>query len=161
MPDHPLLYCFHDFIGNSHHGVPGKTDHHRPILPVLLETKHLKRLLYDRREVLVLDVGYSRPPDQSGGEYVVFITIYRSLDAVGGHQYGAWELPELPLLILPGGPIVTVEVPVLLQLGISMGGQHLTVCVDINSLALSLLQYLLQVDEVVTRDQNGLTLLMT
>ena len=55
---------------------------------------------------------------------------------------------------------MAVEVRILLQAGIAVGGQHLAVGVDVDALALALLQDLFQVQEIVAGDQDGLALLV-
>jgi len=60
------------------------------------------------------------------------------------------------VLVLPGGAVVAVEVGVLLEFGIAVGGQHFAVGVDGDALAGGLLQELLEVLEVMAGHQDGL-----
>ena len=57
---------------------------------------------------------YAWVTDWSSSEDVAFVAFDGALDAVGCHEYGAWELREFFLLVLPCGAVVTVEVGVLL-----------------------------------------------
>ncbi len=105
---------------------------------------------------MVREVGNPGPAHQAGGEQVGLVGGLGLLDAVGGHQDGTGKLAELPDLVLPGGAEMTVEMGVLLQLGIGVGGKHLAVGVHVDALARALFQDGLQVLEVVTGNQNGL-----
>jgi hypothetical protein len=55
-------------------------------------------------------------------------------DAVGGHQDGPRKLGKVPALAIPGTTIVADQVGVLVQLGVAMARQHLTMCVHIDAL---------------------------
>ena len=80
------------------------------------------------------------PADQAGGEDAALVGLLGLLDAVGGHQDGAGEGGELLGLVLPGPAVVAVEVGVFLQFRVAVAGQHLAVGVDVDALALGLLQ---------------------
>ena len=56
------------------------------------------------------------------------------------NRIGAGEFGELLVLVLPGGAEVAVEMRVFLQLRIGVAGQHLAVGVDVDALALGLLE---------------------
>jgi len=101
-------------------------------------------------------MGDIRPADQAGGEDIGLVGIPGFLDAVGGKEDGPREFRHLLLLILPGGAEVTVEMAVLLQLGIAVAGQHLAMGVDVDALVPGLLQEHGQILEVVTGDQDAL-----
>ncbi len=85
-------------------------------------------------------VGHTRPAHVAGGEDVLGVLVARRLDAVRGEQDRAGKLAELLALVLPRGAVVPVEVRVLLELGIAVRGQHLAVRVDVDALALRLLE---------------------
>jgi len=68
---------------------------------------------------------------------------------------------KLPDLILPCGAVVPIEVLVFLQRRVTMGGQHLPVGVDVDALALRLLQKRFEVLQVMSGHQNGLAFLVT
>ena len=95
------------------------------------------------------DVLHSRPSHQACGEDIVLVGPLGLLDTVGGHEDRAGELAEFLELVLPRCSEMTVEVGVLLEARISMGGQHLTVGVNGDSLAFRLLQDRFHVLQVV------------
>ena len=100
------------------------------------------------------------PAHQAGGEQLAAHVAPGLLDAVGGHEDGPGKGRELLALVLPGSAVVAVEVVIGLELGIGVAGQHLAVGVHVNALALALLQQLLQVHQVVARNQDGLARLV-
>ena len=111
----------------------------------------LEGLLDDRREILVgADVRAIRERHHLGREHAIGIAVLRRHEAVRGVQQRAGDVVELLLLVLPGGAEVALEVRELLQLGIGVRRQHLAVGVDVDALALGLLEQQLQVVQVVT-----------
>ena len=117
------------------------------------------RLGDHRREVAVGDVGHARPADEARGEDPVLVGVLRPLEAVGRHQDRPGELGEFLLLVLPGRPVVAVQMRVLLQPRVAVGGEHLAVGVDVDPLPLGLLEQLFEVPEVVAGDEDRLPLL--
>jgi hypothetical protein len=101
-------------------------------------------------------VVHARPAHQAGGKNVVLVALLGLLDAIGGHDDGAGKLGELPGLVLPGRAVVAVEMGVFFQAGIAVGGQHFTMGVYKDPLALGLLQDQLQVLQVMAGHQQGL-----
>ena len=99
------------------------------------------------------DVG---PLHQTPGEQAVLVGLGRALDAVGVEDDGAGEVGELLGLVLPGAAEVTRQVRVFLQPGVAVGGQHLAVGVDVDPLALGLLEQLFEHAQVVARDEDRL-----
>ena len=83
-------------------------------------------------------MGYAWVTDWACGEDVSCVAFHGALDAVSGHQYGAWELCEFFLLVLPCGTVVAVEVRVLFESGVAVGWEHFTVSVDVDAFALGL-----------------------
>ncbi len=112
--------------------------------------------LDDRREVAIGDMHDTRPGHQAAGEQSVLVGLARLLDAVGGHQDRTGELVELGRLLHPGTAVVAYQMRVLLQFGIAVGRQHLTMGIDVDALALGLLEKLLEVLQVMAGDQDGL-----
>ena len=51
-----------------------------------------------------------------------------------------WKIGEFLVLILPGGAEMTIEMWIFLQLRIAVAGQHFAVGVDVDALALGLLE---------------------
>ena len=140
--------------------VPGKADHDRLAIAVLAKARQGQGLVDHRLEVEVRDVGDARPAHQAPGEQVGGVDFLGPLDAVGGHDDGPGELGELLGLVLPGGAVVAVEMGVLLEAGVAVGGEHLAVGVDVDAFAFALLQDLFQVQEIVPGNQDGLAFLM-
>ena len=81
------------------------------------------------------------------------------LDAVGGHQDGPGKFGEFLVLILPGGPVMAVEMGVFFQSRIAVGGQHLAVGVNVDPFPFGLFEQLFQVLQVMAGDQDGLAFL--
>ncbi|MPN34000.1 hypothetical protein SDC9_181492 [bioreactor metagenome] len=74
------------------------------------------------------------------GEHPVPIVFVRRHEAVCGEEDGAGNVGKLFLLILPGGAKVSFKVRIRLQFGVSVGGQHFTVGIDVDSLIFRLIQ---------------------
>ena len=70
-------------------------------------------------------------------------------------RIGAGEGVELLGLVLPGAAVVAHQVLVLLQARIGVAGEHLAVGVDVDALALGLLEQLFEVLQVVAGDQRS------
>ena len=66
-----------------------------------------------RFEVLVRNVGDTRPSHGATGEDIAHVGIPRFLETVRGHQDGPGKIGELPGLILPGCSVMTVQMGVL------------------------------------------------
>ncbi|MPM50036.1 hypothetical protein SDC9_96770 [bioreactor metagenome] len=114
----------------------------------------------DLAEVLLLaDVAgnmlAAREPGGPGGEQASLVGLGRGNNTVGGHQDRTIEGFELLLLHPPRVAVVAVEVWILLESRIVVGGKHLGVCVYIDSGSLCLLKQHLQISEVVTADQDA------
>ena len=110
----------------------------------------LERALDDGREVLVsADVGAVRERHHLGREHAVGVAVLRRHEAVRGVEQRAGDVVELLLLVLPGGAEVALEVSELLQLGVRVRREHLAVGVDVDALALRLLEQQLQIVQVV------------
>jgi len=92
-----------------------------------------------------------------GGEHSVCVRCFRRHQAVGGEQNRRRYVVEFLLLILPCCTKIALQVGVLLQLRIAVSRKHFAVGVDVDSLSFSLLQQQLQVEEVVTADDDERT----
>ena len=100
-------------------------------------------------------MGHAGVSHHRGGEHPVGVAGAQGHDAVGGEQDGRGDVLELPLLVLPCGAKVALEVGVAaLQLRVAVGGQHLRVGVDVDAPACSLFQQLLCVVEVVAGNHD-------
>ena len=108
-----------------------------------------------RREVLALaDAGDLGVGHRAGCEHAVGVALARRHEAVRGEQHRRRQVVELLLLVLPGRAEVALQVRVLLQLGVRVRRKHLAVGVHVDALALGLLEKLLQVVQVVARDDD-------
>ncbi len=159
MADLLALHGLDDLVGHAHDGVAGEAHHDRLAVRVCREAGQREGPLDHRGEIAVGDVGHTGPAHETGGEDVVLVGRLGPLDAVGGHEDRTGELGELLLLVLPGRAVVAVEVGVLLEPRVAVGGEHLAVGVDVDALALGLLEKRLQVLQVVAGDEDGLALL--
>ena len=85
-------------------------------------------------------MGDSRPSHGTGGENILLVGLFGFLDTIGGHQDGPGKLIKFLLLVLPGSAIVAVKMgKPLLEFGISVGRQHLTMGVNHNPFSLACL----------------------
>ena len=159
VPDLLALHRVDDRAGHAHDGIAGKAHHDRLAVPVLGEAGQLEGPLDHGGEVAAGDVGHAGPAHETGREDVLLVGRLGALDAVGGHENCAGELGELLGLVLPGRAVVAGEVAVFLESRVAVGGEHLAVGVDVDSLALGLLEQRLEVLQVVAGDQDGLALL--
>ena len=162
MPDGTLVDGLDDLLRMAQYGMVGKPggDHtaavHARDEGVLRVAAQLKRLGDDRRKIPVLpDVGDAGIGDDRGGEYPVGIAGPEGHDAVGGEEHRCRDVLKLPLLVLPCGAKVAFQMrKALFQLRVAVGRQHLRVGVDIDALALGLLQQALGIVEVVARNDD-------
>ena len=76
-------------------------------------------------------------------------------DAVRRHQDRTVEGGEVTLLTVPRSAVVSPEVRVVPERRVGMRRQHLAVGVDVDAAPLRLVEELLQVAEVVSRDENA------
>ena len=112
--------------------------------------------LDDFGEVPSLDMLHARPLDPAPGEEPVLVGLGRALDAVGVEDDGAGEVLELLVLVLPGAAEVARQVLVLLEARVAVGRKHLHVGIDVDPLALGLLEQLLEHLQVMAGDENPL-----
>ncbi|MPM24074.1 hypothetical protein SDC9_70555 [bioreactor metagenome] len=75
-------------------------------------------------------------------------------DAIGREENRGRNTLKLLLLILPGCAEISLEVGVLLELWVAVGGQHLTVGVNVHAFPSRLLQQHLEVVQVVAGHHN-------
>ena len=100
-------------------------------------------------------MGHAGVSHHRGGEHPVGVAGAQGHDAVGGEQDGRGDVLELPLLVLPCGAKVALEVGVAaLQLRVAVGGQHLRVGVHIDAFARSLFQQAFHVVEIVAGNDD-------
>ena len=122
---------------------------------ILSKTTQLQRLADHRSEVLVrTDMGHTGISHNFSGKHTVSIAFLWRHQAVGGKQDRRRQIREFLLLILPCGTEVALQVRILLQFRVGVGRQHLTVSIDIDPLALGLLQQQLQIVQIVAGDHN-------
>ncbi len=74
-------------------------------------------------------------------------------------RIGPGKRGELLGLVLPGRPVMAVEMGVFLEPRIAVGGKHLAVGVDVDPLSLRLLEQLFEVLQVMPGDEDRLPLL--
>ena len=100
----------------------------------------------------MLDAGVG---DDRGGVHPVGVAGPQGHDAVGGEQDGRGDVLKLPLLVLPRGAEVALQVGVaLLQLRVAVGGQHLRVGVHVDAFARSLFQQAFHIVEIVAGNDD-------
>ena len=106
------------------------------------------------REVPATDVDGAGMTDGPGCEHVADVAVLRRHQAVGGEQ--DWDINpvELGPLVLPGRPVVALEVAVLRQPGVGVGWQHLPVRVHVDTQTVGLLEQGPQVLEVMPRHDD-------
>eukprot|EP00048_Salpingoeca_helianthica_P018547 m.242330 g.242330 ORF g.242330 m.242330 type:complete len:346 (-) comp25523_c0_seq1:848-1885(-) len=119
---------------------------------------HALRLLDDGAKVLLVatNVRHVGPAHSVACIDAILVRLAGLDQAVGGHDNGAGELGKLKLLKLPRATVVAGKVLVLAESGVAVRGQHLTMRKHIHTLALTLLQQLLEVKEIVAAHKNRL-----
>ena len=90
-------------------------------------------------------MGNTRPAHKTGGVDIGFVFFLGLLDTVGGHEDGPGKSGKFLGLVLPGGPVMSVEMIVFFQLRIAVAGEHFAMGVDIDPLPLALFQNFFQV----------------
>ena len=143
-----------DLLGHPQHGVVAAAG--EDLLVRFLRDLGLLGRLDDLGEVPPLDVLHPGPLHPAPGEEAVLVGVGRALDAVGVEDDGAGEVLELLVLVLPGAAEVARQVRVLLEARVAVGGKHLDVGVDVDPLALGLLEQLLEHLQVVAGDEDRL-----
>ena len=124
----------------------------------LLRRRTLFCMLNNLREVLSLSIR-SRDMSASGicsssrCVQPVLIRIRRRDNAVGGHKNRSVEALEFLLLFPPCISVISNKIRILLKSRIGIGGEHLTVRVDINTCSLCLFKEHLKISEVMPRHQ--------
>ena len=121
---------------------------------VVVVAAQRQRLLDEGGEVLAAvfvggDVGQAVVAHHGGGVHPVGVAGTGRHQAVGGEQHRRGDGVELRLLALPRGAEVARQMGVGLQPGVAVGGQHLAVGVDVDALALRLLQQLVEIRQIV------------
>ncbi len=149
------LHRLDHLVCNAEHGVVAEA-HQDLLARGVGKAGKLQRLGDHRREVPAVHVLHARPCHQPPGENPVDVGISRLLDAVGVEDYGAGELRELLVLVLPRAAEVAGQVRVFLQARVAVGREHLAMGVDVDPFPLGLFQQLLQHEQVVAGDQDGL-----
>ena len=85
-------------------------------------------------------MSHPRPADQAGGEDAGVVALLGLLDAVGGHEDRAGECVELFSLVLPRASVVADQVLVSLQARVGEARKHFAVGINVDALALCLLE---------------------
>ena len=99
-----------------------------------------QRLVNNRGKILVRpDVNQLRVGYGLGGKHTVRVACLRRHEAVCGKEDRGGETREFLLLVLPRGAEVSLEVGVLFQLRVTVGGEHFAVGVDVDPLVFRLL----------------------
>jgi len=142
--------------GNIHHGIAPETDGDVLLRLVFGKPVRGEGRLDHGGKVAVRNMGDPRPMYQAAGENPGLITLAGLLDAVRGHEDGAREGIEFLGLVLPRAAIVAHEVLVLLKPRVGQAGEHFTVGVYIDPLALGLFQQFFQILKIMTGNQDAL-----
>ena len=148
--------CSDDLVRHAQHRVVAESDQDGLVRAVGGEAGFSQSRFDDRGEIAVRDMPDIGPGDEAAGENAAEIGIARLLDAVGGHQDGAGEGIELVGLILPRAAVIADEVLVGLEFGITVGGQHLAVGIDVDAFPFGLLEQFFEVLEVMAGNEDGL-----
>ena len=166
MPDGAGLYRFDHLVRHAQHRAAGESGHDRGAAvdagerPVLGIAAQLQSLLNNRREVLIFaNVGNFGIGYHGRGEHAVCVAPSRRHQAVGGKQHRRGKRRKFLLLVLPRRAEIALEMGILFQFRVAVGGEHFTVGVDVDTLALGLLQQQLQVVEVMAGDDDERPLL--
>ncbi len=155
MPDLARLDSGDDLVSHTEHGVVAEAGQDL-LARIFREGGALLGLLDDLTEVPAAHMLDAGPLHQTPGVEAVGVAVGRALDAVGVEDDGAGEVGEFLGLVLPGAAEVAHQVGVLLQAGVAVGREHLTVGVDVDAGAFGLLEQLLQHLQVVAGDQDTL-----
>ena len=100
------------------------------------------------------NVGQPFVPHDGGGVHPVLIAGAGRHQTVGGKQHWGGNALKLLLLALPGSAEVSRQMGVLFQPGIPVGGEHLGMGVNADAGVFGLFQQLVQILQVVARDDN-------
>src|SRR5208283_2283060 len=95
------------------------------------------------------DVGAAVEAYDSRREDAMLLVLLRRDEAIGGEERGPVEALDVGALGPPGAAVVAVEVVVLLEEGIIMGGQHFPVRIDVDARSPGLLEKIVEVPEIV------------
>ena len=145
--------------GYAHYRLVPEAGHYGLAVFVFGEARHSERLLDQGGEIPALEVLDARPAHGAARKDIVLICLLHAHQAVSGEQDRAGELREFLHLVLPCSPEVAVEMGVLLQFGITVGGEHLAVGIDVDAFALALLEHLFEVIQVVAGDEDRMAFL--
>ena len=122
------------------------------------EARHLLRLGNDRGEVFAFQVVHARPADDAASPDAIVVSADGGIDdAVRGHHDGAREAGEFHLLVLPAAAVVADQMFEFTQLRIAVRRQHFAVGIDVDAGAFRLLQQVVEIFQVVARDQDTFT----
>ena len=103
----------------------------------------------------LLEVPDARISSNAGGEDALPIGLLDRNDAIRGHQDRPTERLEFHVLAPPRAAVVPGQVPVRLEFGVVVRGDHLAVGVDVDAGPLGLLEQLQRVLEVVPGDEDA------
>ena len=114
----------------------------------------------DGAEVLVFadftgDMLAARKTHDAGGVHAVLVAVFGRHKAVGGQQHGAVKAFKFFFLFPPCIAVVALEVRVLLEGRVVMGGQHFRVGVHVNACAFGLLEQHFKVAQVMPGNEDA------
>ena len=126
---------------------------------VMVVAAQLQRLPDEGGEVLAAvfvgsDVGQTVVAHHGGGVYPVGVAWPGRHQAVGGEQHRRGDSVELRLLALPRRAEVARQMGIRFQPGITVGGQHLAMGVNVDAFTVCLLQKLVQILQIVAGDHD-------
>ena len=160
-----VLYCIYNFVSNGQNCIAAKTGSQCGAavdagkLFIFGESAKLKRFFDHRCEILIALLicgnGYHTGITyNTGGKYPVCVAFLGRHQAVGCIQDWSGQIIKFRTLIVPCSTVISLQMSVFLQFGISVAGEHLTMCVDIDTLAFCLFQQHLQVMKIMAGYHN-------
>jgi len=121
-----------------------------------------QRLRNDFAEILLAvfllaDIFHALPADHIRAVNTVLVAFSRAHQAVGCHQNTPRQIVELLLLILPRTAEIPDQVRIFFQALVAMAGQHFPMRINIDALALRLLQKHFQVLQIMPGNHDKRT----
>ena len=154
MADFSGLYGVDNLARKAEHSRVVEARAQRP--PRILRQRRQRESLFNNgAKVRPLDVRNAGTTGYPAGEDSAYIRILRDRDAVGGDQNGAAEFIEFFSLVLPSRAVVAYKMLEPSQLRIAVGREHFTVGIDVDAFAFGLLEQLVEIEQVVTGNDDS------
>ena len=142
--DYLISYTEHGSMGESGHDSRAAVDSGKCLIFGI--STEFQCFFNHRSEIFFfINVDGSWESNFSGGEDAIRIGCLRRHQAVGGEENRCREGSKFFLLILPCGSEVSFQMRIFFQFRITMGREHFTVCIDVNSFSVCLLKQQLQI----------------